>query len=381
VGCPDSATPLIPPASVRRIAVFRALMLGDLLCAVPTLRAVRAAYPEAEITLVGLRWAQAWVQRLRAVDRFVAFPGYPGLAEQPPQLDALPAFLADMQARRFDLALQLHGSGGVSNPLVASFGARHTAGFFQPGQFCPEPRLFTPWPEHGHEIERCLALTDALGLPRQGEHLDLPVDPADRERLRALWPHAFDAARPFVVVHPGSQLASRRWPVQRFAEVADALAARGLAIVVTGTAGEAALTAALQALMQHDAVDLTGRTDLWMLGALLERASLLVSNDTGLSHVATALRTPSVIVSSGADVARWAPLDAARHRVLWHDLPCRPCAHAHCPTQHECATAIPPERVIAAALSLLEQTIPTPWPTTNACASSPGTCTATTCTT
>ena len=371
--------PSIPPPAAQRIAVFRALMLGDLLCAVPALRALRAAYPEAEITLIGLPWAQAWVQRLRQVDRFIAFPGYPGLPEQAARLQALPAFLAEVQAHRFDLALQMHGSGGISNALVTCFAARHTAGFFVPGQFCPEPSLFTPWPEQGHEIERCLALTDALGLPRCGMELELPVEPVDRERLRAAWPGVADATRPFVVVHPGAQLASRRWPAARFAAVADALAARGCAVVVTGTAGEAALTAELCGAMKHEAIDLTGRTDLWMLGALLERASLLVSNDTGLSHVATALRTPSVIVSSGADVARWAPLDGARHRVLWHDLACRPCAHAHCPTQHECAAAITPDEVIAAALELLQdESTARPWPTTSACASSPGMCTATT---
>jgi ADP-heptose:LPS heptosyltransferase len=103
------------------------------------------------------------------------------------------------------------------------------------------------------------------------------------------------------------------------------------------------------AAMRRPAVDLAGRTSLWTLGALVERARLVVCNDTGISHVAAALGTESVVVSSGADVARWAPLDHARHALLWQPVPCRPCSFVHCPYGHECALAITPEQVIAAA--------------------------------
>jgi ADP-heptose:LPS heptosyltransferase len=361
---------------VRRIAVFRALVLGDLLCATPALRALRHGFAQAQITLIGLPWAAGLVQRLPTVDRFIAFPGYPGLPEVPPDLAALPSFLAEVQGQRFDLALQLHGSGRIVNPLVASFGARHAAVFFHDGDHRPDLALATPWPEQGHEIERCLALTDGLGLPRRGLQLDLPPQAADDAAARTLWPRLDE---PFVCMHPGAQLPSRRWPVQRFAAVADALAARGLAVLITGTAGEAPLAQALQAAMTAPAVNLVGRTDLWTLAALIGRARLLVANDTGVSHIAAARGTPSVIVSSGADVARWAPLDARRHRVLWQPAPCRPCGHAVCPTAHECATAVTADSVIAAALDQLD--LPPPPCPTAACASSPGTFTATTCTT
>jgi ADP-heptose:LPS heptosyltransferase len=370
-----SLEPLIPAREVQRIAVFRALVLGDLLCAVPALRALRRAYPESTITLIGLRWAGSLVQRLDCVDELMPFPGFPGLPETPPDVAALPGFLAAAQARRFDLALQMHGSGTLTNPLVATLGARRNAGFHGPGAYRPDPQLFIPWPEQGHEIERCLALTDALQLPRQGTQLEFPLRAQDRQRLKALWPQ--HAPGRYVVVHPGSQLPSRRWPVERFARVADALARAGWTVVVTGTAGEAGLAAALRRICPAPVVDLVGRTDLWTLGALLEGARLLVSNDTGVSHVAAALGTPSVVVSLGSDVRRWAPLDRERHRVLWRELPCRPCGHATCPTAHECA-AIGADEALRAAFDLLQRTLPT-WPTPpSACASSPGMCTATT---
>ncbi len=121
----------------RTIVVFRALQLGDMLCAVPALRALRAACPHARITLVGLPWTAAFAARHpRYLDVFVAFPGFPGfpgLPEQPADSATLPDFLAAMRARRADLAIQMHGDGTITNPLVAEFGTRFNTGFGAPG--------------------------------------------------------------------------------------------------------------------------------------------------------------------------------------------------------------------------------------------------------
>lgn len=335
-----------------RVVVLRALMLGDLLCAVPALRALRAGLPAAQITLVGLPWAAELAQRLDCVDHFIALPGYPGLPETPADVRALPRFLETVQRERYDLALQLHGSGAIVNSLLATLGARYHAGFHDGACWYPREReeeaaLWRRWPQEGHEVMRLLALTDHLGLPRRGTALEFPVRPADRAQLTRLWPQV-DAAEPYVCVHPGAQLPSRRWLPERFAQVADSLAKQGYRIVLTGSAAEAALVRRVEECMHARPINLAGRTSLWTLGALLERAVHLISNDTGISHIAAALGTPSVIVSCGADVTRWAPLDTARHRVLAHTVPCRPCSARVCPTGHECAVGVSAERVLAA---------------------------------
>lgn len=324
-------------------------MLGDLLCAVPALRALRAGCPQAEITLIGLPWADELAQRLSCIDRFIPFPGYPGLPETPFDAAALPPFLARMQAESFDLLLQLHGSGTIVNPLVAAFGAAEVAGFAGPGAWCPQPGRFIGWPQDGREIERLLALTDHLGLPRQGTALEFAVTQADRAALATTWPQWPDA-HPYVCVHAGAQWPSRRWLPERFAAVADAIAARGRRVVLTGSAGETALVGQVRAHMRRPATDLAGRTSLWTLGALIEGAELVLCNDTGISHIAAALGRPSVVVSSGSDVARWAPLDESRHTVLWQAMDCRPCSHASCPAAlaHACAQAIDAPRVAQA---------------------------------
>lgn len=322
-----------------RVAVFRALKLGDLLVAIPTLRALRAALPTAEITLIGLPWAREFVARYSAyLDGFAEFPGHPGLPEREPELGRLHDFIGDMRDRDFDLVIQLHGSGSVVNPLVLQFRARRTAGFCISSTWCPDPDWFLPWPETGLELRRLLALADFIGAPARGDWLEFPPRPEDELAARAVLP---PRSGPYVCVHPGASAAERRWSADRFAAVADALAARGFMVVLTGTAAEAGLVRGVAERMSRPAIDLAGRTDLGGTAAVLRRARLLVCNDTGVSHLAAAVRTPSVVISTGDNPARWSPTDAVRHRVL-----CRP-------------GGVPTREVVATARQLLAMFDPT----------------------
>ena len=330
-----------------RIAVFRALQLGDMLCAVPALRAIRRAFPEAEITLIGLPWAGAFVQRFaHLVDRFVEFPGFPGLPERDPDIAAIPDFLRAAQAAHYHLAIQLHGSGEISNAIVATLGARITAGFHPRQGPCPDRLRFLPWPAAGREIHRCLALTSFLGFVSGGDRLEFPIDDAERSAARSLLARHHLAPRRFVCVHPGARLYSRRWPPEYFAAVARDAIALGYRVTLTGSAEETLLTRRIaRDLPASMVVDLAGQTTLGVLGALLTHARLLICNDTGVSHVAAALAVPSVVVSCGADPQRFAPLDTALHEVLHHPIACRPCPHVHCPIGHPCAHKLDPSRV------------------------------------
>jgi ADP-heptose:LPS heptosyltransferase len=349
---------MTPLGAPRTIAVLRALQLGDLLCAVPALRALRRALPGSRITLVGLPWARAFAARFgHLVDDFIPFPGFPGLPETRPDLAALPGFLQAVHAARFDAVIQLHGRGDVTNPLAAAFGAPVHAGFVARGAWCPDPARHAPWPETGHEIVRLLSLVDHLGIARAGTALEFPLTAEEREaaaRLRAA--HGLQPGA-YVCVHPGARLASRRWPVERFAAVARRVAGEGMRVVVTGSAEEAALAARVVRGLRG-AVDCAGRTPLGALGALVAGARLVVCNDTGVSHVAAALRTPSVVVSCGADPWRFAPLDRGRHDVLHERMACRPCSHDQCPIGHPCALAVDVDTVAARVLARLGEGSP-----------------------
>jgi ADP-heptose:LPS heptosyltransferase len=168
----------------NRIAVFRALKLGDLLCAVPALRALRSTFPAAEITLVGLPWAKTFVERFsHLLDSFIEFPGHPAFPERGLDVKAVPQFFDEMIDRQFDLAVQMHGSGSIINPLIVLMGARETAGFYLPGEYCPEPDRYVVYPAHEPEIWRHLTLMAHLGIPLQGDHLEFPIFEADRHEL------------------------------------------------------------------------------------------------------------------------------------------------------------------------------------------------------
>jgi ADP-heptose:LPS heptosyltransferase len=299
------------------VIVLRALPgMGDWLCAVPTLRALRAARPDARIHLVGLGATRSLVGRYpELVDGFHAFPGWPGLPEQPLDAGAIPGFLAALQGLEADLAIQLHGSGETTNELVQLFGAASIAGFYRPGADCPDPSRFLPWQDTDPEVGRGLRLLTLLGLEAEDASLSFPVSPdaiEDGDRLL----RTRGIGDRFVVVHPGGHTRANRWPVDGFGRVGREIATLGWQIVVTGEPAEAELTASVARAIPG-AVDLGGETSLDAMAAVVQRATLVVTNDTGVSHLADALRVPSVVVFANDDGTRrrrWAPLDATLHQ-------------------------------------------------------------------
>jgi ADP-heptose:LPS heptosyltransferase len=325
-----------------------------MLCAVPALRALRRARPHDHIVLVGLPWARIFAQRFaRYLDEFVEFPGHPALPERTADAASLRAFLAGMRARKLDLALQMHGSGGVTNAIVAEFGARRMAGFRRLDEPAPPGGEYVDWRERENEVERGLRLLAAAGVPACGTALEFPLEDGDTLELESLQRELGFEAVGAVCVHPGATLRSRRWPPERFAAVGDALHACGMPVVLTGSFAEIPLCERVARAMRRRPVNLAGRTTLGGLAALIARARLLVCNDTGVSHLAAAFGTRSVVVCSGADPARWSPLDRERHHVFWHPVACRPCMHEECPVGHPCALGVPAEAVGAKALELL----------------------------
>ncbi len=307
---------------VKRIAVLRALFLGDYLCAEPALRALKARYPLAELTYIGLPWIEPLLARYACVDRFLAFPGCDGITEVPYDPQATAAFLDMARGLHFDLAVQMHGSGPASSDFVAELGAPVTLGYTPPGM--PSPlTLPVPYPgDRVHETRKWLGLVahvGATGSPRP----ELPILPAEEAAADALLA-SLDPSRPVVALHAGSRDPARRWPAARFAALGDQLwDALGCQLVLTGTQEDAAANAQVGRACRAPVLDLSGKSDIGTFAALLERVDLLVTNDSGPSHVAWARGVPSVILFGPTDPARWAPLDGGLHRAVIgrdHDL-------------------------------------------------------------
>lgn len=301
--------------SMHKIAIFRALYLGDLLMTVPAFRALRRRFPQAEITLIGLPWAETFLRHLEGIDRFVAFGGYAGIQEvaYDPQRSA--NFIAAQRAYGYDLVLQMHGDGNITNGLVAALAPHTTLGFARPG----DTRLSVSLPHRldRNEVLRWLQLIAVLGAPTDDTRIAIALEQRDEALAAALLRPTATRRGPLIGMHVGAKEAIRRWPPERFAALADALTAQyGAQIALTGTPGEQPLAAAVEQAMQTAPLNLVGRTDIGAFAALLTRLDLLVTNDTGASHLAAATRTPSVVLFGPTRPEHFAPLDGERHRVV-----------------------------------------------------------------
>lgn len=302
--------------AVRKIAIVRALFLGDLLMTTPAWRALRRRFPQAEITLISLPWAASFMRHVpELIDRFVAFPGYAGLPELPYDPARTAAFLAEQRAYGYDLALQMHGNGTTTNGLLRELGAAVTAGHACAGDARLD--LALPWDDRAdrNEVLRWLELAGALGAPTDEQRVEFQLGPTDEAAAEAALAEREGA--PLVGLHLGAKDAIRRWPVRQFAALGAALRRHcGAALVLTGSAHERDLTEQMLRLSLVPPLDLAGRTDVGGFAAVVKRLDLLVTNDTGASHIAAAVGTPSVVIFGPTRPSQFAPLDRELHRVV-----------------------------------------------------------------
>jgi len=261
-----------PMRSHALVLVLRALGLGDLLTAVPALRALRRARPGDRVVLAAPAALAPLARLTGTVDAVLP---QAGLDDGALRTDGPPA-----------LAVNLHGRGPESTALLRATRPRELWAFGSGPQ----------WRDGEHEVDRWCRL---LG------HYGVAADPAELALPRPDRPSPVPGA---VVVHPGASAGSRRWPVHRFAAVAAALAADGHRVVVTGGPSERELAAAVGAEVLTP--------DLLGLAALVADAALVVCGDTGVAHLATAYRTPSVLLFGPVPPVEWGPRSGP-HAVLW----------------------------------------------------------------
>lgn len=330
--------------------------LGDLLCSMPAVRALRRARPDLRIAMTTWAETRPIIERMRGdVDELLPFPGYPGIPERPPQAAQWAEFVAQCRERRFGLAVQMYGDRAAANDVTCALGARLVGGFAPAGWTPERPGWWLPYPCRVHETWRHLLLLQHLGIPVQPADaaLSWPETAGDvREWAEIAAGHGLRAGE-YAVVHPGATSASRRWPTAKYAAVVDALADRGLVVTVTGVREEQPLADAIHRHSRSSPVDLVARTTLGSFAALLRRAAIVVSNDTGTAHLAAAVRSPSVTLFMSGDPVRWAHHDP-RHALARADVECSPCAHLECPIDFRCADRLLVADVVSRVRSVLE---------------------------
>ncbi|HEX8101843.1 MAG TPA: glycosyltransferase family 9 protein, partial [Solirubrobacteraceae bacterium] len=267
------------------VLAYRALGLGDFLTGVPALRALREHFPDHELVLAAPRAVAPLAALTGAVDAVA---------------DTAPLALPAPELHGADVAVNLHGRGPQSHAVLEATRPRRLVAFAAAGVDGPR------WRAGEHEVARWCRLLAESGIP---------ADPAP-ERLRLDVAPDPDAAGA-TVIHPGAASAARRWPAERWAAVARAERGRGRRVLLTGSAAERPLAQAVarDAGLPAGAVR-AGATDLAGLAALLAGAARAASGDTGFSHLATAVGTPSVTLFGPVPPQEWGPPPLRRHVAL-----------------------------------------------------------------
>jgi ADP-heptose:LPS heptosyltransferase len=288
-----TAPSLTRAAATPPVVVLRALGLGDLLTAVPALRALADAFPRHP-RLLAVPTALAPLARCAgAVDEVVPAEG----------LDRPLSRLLHGAG----LAVNLHGRGPESHNLLLATQPRRLLAFAHPA--VPASSQGPRWRADEHEVARWCRLLEESGIAADPRRLDIDLPPGPL-------PHG---AREATLVHPGAASPARRWPAERFTAVARAAARAGRPVVVTGGPDEVALAheVAARAGLPRDAVH-AGQNGVLALGRLVAAADRVVCGDTGVAHLATALGTPSVVLFGPTSPALWGPpADRPWHRALW----------------------------------------------------------------
>jgi lipopolysaccharide heptosyltransferase II len=213
-----------------------------------------------------------------------------------------------------------------------------------------------------HEVRRQLDLVATVGCRTADERMAIRIPARARRRVGEwLESQGLDEGRPWVAIHPGSTAPSRRYPPESYAEVARRLVQdHGLRVVFTGGASERGEIERVRLGMAGaPSLSLAGELDLGELAALIARAPLLVSNNTGPVHVASAVGTPVVdlYALTNPQHTPW----GVPHRVLNHDVPCKYCYKSLCPEgHHDCLRLVAPGQVVEAAIELLRESCPEP---------------------
>ncbi len=350
------------PSPAGKILLIRLDHIGDLLMTTPAIHALKQSFPQSTLSMLVSPASLPVIAANPEIDAAFTFkvPWYDGGRAQRFPFRAYLRLIRQLRRERFDAVIDFRGDVRILWLFSFFSRARERVGFSGlGGEF-----LLTrscPYDEARHFAAMSLALVNCLaGRPAPADsRCFMPTsagDAADVDRILAgLGLYANDR---IVGIHPTAipHWRLKRWPPERFAALADALARlEGAKIIFTGGMDDAPELQRITAAMKESAYVLAGKTSIPQLAALIKRCRLYISNDTGPMHIAAAVRTPLVAIFGPTDPGRSGPCgDPESVRVISRDMPCRkPCFVQTCPIQHECMNGISLDSVLQACRDLL----------------------------
>jgi heptosyltransferase-3 len=328
----ESAPQPLAPArwdwqSVKRVLVVRLRSIGDTVLATPSLDALRRFLPDAQIDVLLESWVAPVLEGFDAVDNIITV--------ERGSTASRARVARRLRSARYDVAYNLHG-GTTATLLMRIAGARHRVGFssYQYSRLlnhaAPPPTEIWGMAKT-HSVEQQLALLGWTGVPvsdRPPTRLVVTKEAASSvaERLRAA--HV-DEAKPLALIHPAAAFDTKQWATTKFARIIEDLSARGFNCVAIAAQNEHQV---INNLIENSSARIATFTDLSLpeVTALAARSSLFVGNDSGVAHIAAAMRTPSVVIFGSSNVAHWRPWTVAPSEIVREELPCQPCPGYFC---------------------------------------------------
>ncbi len=354
----------------QRILVIRLDLIGDLVLSMVIVRVVKRAYPGAEIDLVAVPASAKVVEGDPGLARILGYN--PNLWRRPQALfqrknwHELRLLLNTLHERHYDLAISAFGPWAAT--LTALSGAKRRVGFGDEGfpGFMTDSVPGKHWKsgDHKHEVDYCLELAQAAGATIHPDdrysHLFLP-EQAMQEIELLLTTEGVQSANPLVVCHVSANNGqAKRWPVPYWSTLLDRLIHEEHAsVVIIGASSDQPLIEKITRRMRSQPINLAGKTSLTQLAALLKRADLLISGDSGPMHIAGAVGTPLIAIHGPTDPALSGPV-SKEATILKSDIWCSPCYEAKDTADcrfftTQCMKNILPTQVFTIALKKLHE--------------------------
>ena len=339
--------------NVERVLVVRLRSIGDTVLSTPSLFALKRFLPHASIDILLEDWVAPVLEGFPHVDNVVTFKR--GSAS------ARARVARRLRSTRYDVVYNLHG-GTTATFLTRATGAKHRVGY-QAYQYARLHNHLSPSPlllwerDPTHSVEQQLALLGWTGIPvtdRPPTQLAVTDQAAEAIRSRLQAGGLIDA--PFAVIHPAAAFATKQWAAENFAQVATELARRGLPTVAITTPNETHIVGELK---RNTSAPVLALMDLSLpeITALIDQARLFVGNDSGIAHIAAAVKAPSVVIFGSSNRAHWRPWATAPAEVVYEEMECQPCHGYYCEKfeQPECIKRLPVGRVIASIERVLRE--------------------------
>ena len=346
--------------TVERVLIVRLRSIGDTVLTTPSLFALKRFLPHASVDILLEDWVAPVLDGLPHVDNVITLERKSTFARA--------RVARQLRARNYDVVYNLHG-GTTATLLTRATGATHRVGY-QSYQYARLHNHLSPsssmlWGrDKTHSVEQQLALLGWTGVPVSDRpRTELAVTPEASATIAERLKSAGLMNVAFAVIHPAAAFATKQWAADKFGRVAEDLRNRGLAVVAITTTNEKAI---IDEMNKNTAAPVTAFTDLSLpqITALLARARVFIGNDSGIAHIAAAVKTASVVIFGSSNTAHWRPwtpsVSSSAAEIVIEEMECQPCHGYFCEKfdEPECIKRVPVERVIGATERVLRESGP-----------------------